>query len=54
VSTAALAISLTIFVLLYVTLGIVDLLLMLRYSRKELPPPVPEGDEHLPIPAVQY
>jgi cytochrome d ubiquinol oxidase subunit I len=54
VSTAALAISLTIFVLLYVTLGLVDLLLMLRYSRKELPPPVPEGDEHLPIPAVQY
>ena len=54
VSTAALAISLTIFVLLYVTLGLVDLLLMLRYSRKELPPPVPQGDEHLPIPAVQY
>jgi cytochrome bd ubiquinol oxidase subunit I len=54
VSTASLAISLTIFVLLYVTLGLVDLLLMLRYSRKELPPPVPEGDEHLPIPAVQY
>jgi cytochrome d ubiquinol oxidase subunit I len=54
VSTAALAISLTIFVLLYVTLGVVDLLLMLRYSRTELPPPVPEGDEHLPIPAVQY
>ena len=54
VSTAALAISLAIFVLLYVTLGVVDLLLMLRYSRKELPAPVPEGDEHLPIPAVQY
>jgi cytochrome d ubiquinol oxidase subunit I len=54
VSTAALAISLAIFVLLYVTLGVVDLLLMLRYSRKELPAPVPEGDEHLPIPAVEY
>ena len=54
VSIAALAISLAIFVLLYVTLGVVDLLLMLRYSRKELPAPVPEGDEHLPIPAVQY
>jgi cytochrome bd ubiquinol oxidase subunit I len=54
VSTASLAISLTIFVLLYVTLGLVDLLLMLRYSRKELPAPVPEGDEQLPIPAVQY
>ena len=54
VSTSALAISLTIFVVLYVTLGVVDLLLMLRYSRKELPAPVPEGDEQLPIPAVQY
>ena len=54
VSTTSLAISLTIFVLLYVTLGLVDLLLMLRYARKELPAPVPEGDEKLPIPAVQY
>ncbi len=54
VSTTSLAISLTIFVLLYLTLGLVDLLLMLRYSRKELPRPVPEGDEKLPIPAVQY
>jgi len=54
VSTSALAISLTIFVVLYITLGVVDLLLMLRYSRKELPAPVPEGDEQLPIPAVQY
>jgi cytochrome bd ubiquinol oxidase subunit I len=54
VSTTSLAISLTIFVLLYVTLGLVDLLLMLRYARKELPAPVPGGDEKLPIPAVQY
>jgi cytochrome d ubiquinol oxidase subunit I len=54
VGTTSLAISLTIFVLLYVTLGLVDLLLMLRYARKELPDPVPEGDEKLPIPAVQY
>ena len=54
VSTTSLAISLTIFVLLYVTLGLVDLLLMLRYARKELPEPGPEGDEKLPIPAVQY
>ena len=44
VSTTWLWISLVIFVLLYGTLGTVDLLLMLRYSRKELPPPLTEAD----------
>jgi hypothetical protein len=28
--------------------------LMLRYSRKELPPPRTEADVDLPLPAVQY
>ncbi len=54
VSTTQLIISLTVFVLLYGTLGTVDLLLMLRYSRKELgpaPPPTPSGDR---VPAMEY
>jgi cytochrome d ubiquinol oxidase subunit I len=54
VSTTELIISLTVFVLLYGTLGTVDLLLMLRYSRKELgpaPPPTQSGDR---VPAMEY
>src|SRR5208282_6349983 len=39
VSVTTLWISLVAFVLLYGTLGTVDLLLMLRYSREQLPPP---------------
>jgi cytochrome bd ubiquinol oxidase subunit I len=54
VSTTWIAISLGLFVLLYGTLGTVDLLLMLRYSRKELPPPRTGADEDAPVPAVQY
>ncbi len=47
-------ISLIGFVLLYGTLGTVDLLLMLRYSRKELPPPRSDADMGRPVPAVRY
>jgi len=47
-------ISLIGFVLLYGTLGTVDFLLMLRYSRKQLPPPPVEADAGTPVPAVQY
>jgi cytochrome bd-type quinol oxidase subunit 1 len=54
VSTTWLWISLIGFILLYGTLGTVDLLLMLRYSRKELPPPRAEADVDAPVPAVQY
>jgi cytochrome bd ubiquinol oxidase subunit I len=55
VSTATIAVSLGIFVLLYVTLGIVDLLLMLRYARKELPPePTTQPGEDVRVPAAQY
>jgi cytochrome bd ubiquinol oxidase subunit I len=54
VSTTWLVISLTVFVLLYAGLGIVDLLLMLRYSRRRLEPPPAEQDVDKPIPAMQY
>jgi cytochrome d ubiquinol oxidase subunit I len=54
VSTTALAISLTVFVLLYATLAVVDLMLMLRYGRKQLPSEPAQGGEQLPVPAVQY
>ena len=54
VSTTWLVISLTVFVLLYATLGTVDLLLMLRYSRKQLEPPPAQEDADAPVPAMQY
>jgi cytochrome bd ubiquinol oxidase subunit I len=57
VSTTYLVISLTVFVLLYGTLGTVDLMLMLRYSRKELPaaPAAPAGaGGDVPVPAMEY
>jgi cytochrome d ubiquinol oxidase subunit I len=47
-------ISMIAFVVIYVTIGIVDLLLMLRYARKELPPPRAKADADAPVPAVQY
>jgi cytochrome d ubiquinol oxidase subunit I len=53
-STAWLWISLVGFIALYGTLGTVDLLLMLRYSRKQLPPPRADADRDAPVPAVQY
>jgi cytochrome d ubiquinol oxidase subunit I len=54
VSVTWLWISLIGFVLLYGTLGTVDFLLMLRYSRKQLPPPRAQADADTPVSAVQY
>jgi cytochrome d ubiquinol oxidase subunit I len=53
-STTWLWISLVAFILLYGTLATVDFLLMLRYARKELPPPRAEVDADAPVPAVLY
>jgi cytochrome bd ubiquinol oxidase subunit I len=47
-------ISLIGFAALYAALGTVDFLLMLRYARKELPPPRADADARAPVPAVQY
>jgi cytochrome d ubiquinol oxidase subunit I len=54
VSVTWLWISLIAFIALYGTLGTVDLLLMLRYSREQLPAPREEADTSAPLPAVQY
>jgi len=54
VSTTWLVISLAFFVLLYGILGTVDLVLMLRYSRKRLEPPPEARDTDRPVPAMQY
>ncbi len=54
VSTTMLVISLTAFVLLYGVLATVDLLLMLKYSREQLPPADAETNADAPVPAVQY
>src|ERR1700722_4208125 len=56
VSATELWISVIVFVLLYGTLGTVDLLLMLRYSRKELGPAPPgsDTDTDKPVPAMLY
>ncbi len=53
-STTWIAISLAIFVLVYAVIATVDLMLMLKYSRKQLPPPRAEADADAPVPAVQY
>ena len=53
VSTTELWISVMAFFVLYGTLATIDLVLMLRYSRKELPPtPVQSADQ--PVPAMEY
>jgi len=54
VSVTWLWISLVFFILLYGTLGTVDLLLMLRYSRKQPPPAPAVADKDAPLPAVLY
>jgi cytochrome bd ubiquinol oxidase subunit I len=54
VSTTELWISVIVFVLLYGALGTVDLLLMLRYSRKELPPAPAASTAGQPVPAMDY
>jgi cytochrome bd ubiquinol oxidase subunit I len=54
VSTTWLWISVIVFVLLYATLGTIDLILMLRYARKELAPAPAQEDAEQPIPAMQY
>ena len=54
VSSTSIVISLVIFVVLYGVLATVDLMLMLKYSRQQLPPPRAEVDADVPVPAVQY
>jgi cytochrome bd ubiquinol oxidase subunit I len=53
-STTWLWISLIGFILLYVVLGVVDLILMLKYSRNPAPPGRAPGDADQPVAAVQY
>jgi cytochrome bd ubiquinol oxidase subunit I len=50
VSTTWLGISLGVFIALYITLGVVDFVLMRRYARPDRPTPT----EELPEPAVTY
>jgi cytochrome bd-type quinol oxidase subunit 1 len=54
VSATSIWISLVAFVVLYAALGTVDLLLMLKYSRQQLPPAHAEAGQDAPMPAVQY
>jgi cytochrome bd ubiquinol oxidase subunit I len=54
VSTSWIVTSLVIFVVVYGTLGTVDLMLMLRYSREQLPPARAAAGTDTPVPAIQY
>ena len=54
VSATSIVISLVVFVLLYGVLATVNLMLMLRYSRQQLPPARADADADAPVPAVQY
>jgi len=53
-STTWIAISLAVFVLVYAVIATIELLLMLKYSKKPLPPPRAATDADAPVPAVQY
>ncbi|HEY2304732.1 MAG TPA: cytochrome ubiquinol oxidase subunit I, partial [Streptosporangiaceae bacterium] len=53
-STTWIAISLAAFVLVYAVIATIDLLLMLKYSRQQLPPPRAAAEADTPVPAVQY
>jgi cytochrome d ubiquinol oxidase subunit I len=53
ISVTTVAISLTVFFLLYAALVVIDVMLMLRYARKTLPPAPAAGDAE-PVPAVTY
>src|SRR5689334_2008207 len=53
-STTWIAISLAAFVLVYAVIATIELLLMLKYSKKPLPPPRAATDADAPVPAVQY
>jgi cytochrome d ubiquinol oxidase subunit I len=54
VTTATVAISLGTFVLLFVALGIIDFVLMVRYGRKELAPAPELDEEGVPVPVMTY
>jgi cytochrome bd ubiquinol oxidase subunit I len=54
VSSTSIVISLVVFVLLYGVLATVDFMLMLKYSRQQLPPARADADADAPVPAVQY
>jgi cytochrome d ubiquinol oxidase subunit I len=54
ISASMVAISLAVFVLLYGALAIVDGVLMIRFSRKELDPVPPEAAEGDAVPAMSY
>jgi cytochrome bd-type quinol oxidase subunit 1 len=53
-STTWIAISLAAFVLVYAVIATIELLLMLKYARKPLPPPRTGAEADTPVPAVQY
>src|SRR5215510_9210611 len=53
-STTWIAISLGVFVLVYAVIATTDLLLMLKYSKKPLPPARTGAEADEPVPAVQY
>ena len=54
VSATFIVVSLVIFVLLYGILATVDFMLMLKYSRQQLPPARAEAEADAPVPAIQY
>ena len=53
-SSATIVASLTVFVLLYTTLGVVDFVLMRRYARLDPPQPDQETSARPPEPALTY
>ncbi len=53
VSATEIWISIVVFALIYIALGVADLILMLRYARRELPESAPANVSE-PVPALTY
>ena len=54
VSTAMIATSLIVYVLLYIALGITDAVLMFRYARIQIPEPPDTEQTEGSVPAMSY
>ncbi len=54
VSTASIWFSLGVFVVIYVTLAIIDWTMMVRYGKREVAPPPETNEQGLPVAAMTY
>jgi cytochrome d ubiquinol oxidase subunit I len=54
VSKTMVIISLVAIIGIYTAMAVIDIVLMLRFARKEIQPPPPTEDVETPLPAMSY